>query len=82
MDLHVDLLAKVEKALSEEKKANEARRGFMKYVFTTLTHTCTFHFIIHLITPLDLHPLILLLTLLTPPSHRPVGIFFTKLEHP
>jgi len=33
MDLHVDLLAKVERALSEEKKANDARRGFMKYLF-------------------------------------------------
>ena len=33
MDLHVDLLRKAERALQTEKNANEARRGFMKYLF-------------------------------------------------
>ena len=33
MDVHLDAMKGVEKALAEEKRANEARRGFMKYIF-------------------------------------------------
>ena len=33
MDVHYEALQEVEKALAEEKRANEARREFMKYIF-------------------------------------------------
>jgi len=33
MDLHLDLLVKTEQALVQEKRMNDARRTFMKYIF-------------------------------------------------
>ena len=33
MDIHVDLLVETEKLLLEERRANAARRVFMKYIF-------------------------------------------------
>ena len=53
MDLHVDLLAKVERALSEEKKANEARRGFMKVRFLQNTTPLTRSVYINPLNPLS-----------------------------